>query len=56
LTSFDEFISEVEAEAAAEGPDAVAELAALRAHFAAERQHGDRDSASADTDGQPASA
>jgi DNA-binding XRE family transcriptional regulator len=33
-TKFEDFVREVEAEAHAEGPQAVAELAALRAHFA----------------------
>jgi len=31
---FEDFIAELEAEALAEGPDAVAELEAFRAHFA----------------------
>jgi hypothetical protein len=34
---FDEFMAEIEAEAHAEGPDAVAELEAFRAHFAQAR-------------------
>jgi DNA-binding XRE family transcriptional regulator len=33
-TKFEDFVREVEVEAHAEGPQAVAELAALRAHFA----------------------
>lgn len=37
-TSFDDFIKELEAEARAEGPDAVAELEAFRLHFSLARQ------------------
>ncbi len=37
-TSFDDFIAELEAEAAAEGPDAVAEFEAFRLHFSLARQ------------------
>ena len=37
-TSFDEFIKELEAEAQAEGPEAVAELEAFRLHFSLARQ------------------
>jgi len=36
--SFDDFIAELEAEARAEGPEAVAELEALRRAFALERR------------------
>lgn len=36
--SFDDFIKELEAEAQAEGPEAVAELEALRLHFSLARQ------------------
>jgi DNA-binding XRE family transcriptional regulator len=37
-TSFDDFITELEAEALAEGPEAVAELEAFRLHFSLARQ------------------
>jgi DNA-binding XRE family transcriptional regulator len=37
-TSFDDFIKELEAEAEAEGPEAVAELEAFRLHFSLARQ------------------
>lgn len=37
-TSFDEFMQEIEDEARTEGPEAVAELEALHAHFALARQ------------------
>jgi XRE family transcriptional regulator, regulator of sulfur utilization len=37
-TSFADFITELEAEAAAEGPEAVAELEAFRLHFSLARQ------------------
>jgi hypothetical protein len=37
--SFDDFFAEVEAEAHAEGPDAVAELEAFRRRFAQDRLH-----------------
>jgi DNA-binding XRE family transcriptional regulator len=37
-TSFDDFIKELEAEAEAEGPEAIAELEALRLHFSLARQ------------------
>jgi len=37
-TSFDEFMQGIEDEAQAEGPDRVAELEALHAHFALARQ------------------
>lgn len=36
-TSFDDFITELETEAAAEGPEAVAELEALRLHLSLAR-------------------
>lgn len=41
-TSFEDFIKELEAEAEAEGPEAVAELEAFRLHFSLARQLGDR--------------
>lgn len=37
-TSFDDFIKELETEAQAEGPEAVAELEAFRLHFSLARQ------------------
>lgn len=37
-TSFDDFIKELEEEAEAEGPEAVAELEAFRLHFSLARQ------------------
>ncbi len=37
-TSFDDFYRELEAEAEAEGPEAVAELEAFRLHFSLARQ------------------
>jgi DNA-binding XRE family transcriptional regulator len=37
-TSFEDFINELEAEAKAEGPEAVAELEAFRLHFSLARQ------------------
>ena len=37
-TSFDDFIKELEAEAQAEGPEAIAELEAFRLHFSLARQ------------------
>lgn len=37
-TSFEDFIKELEAEAEAEGPEAVAELEAFRLHFSLARQ------------------
>lgn len=37
-TTFDDFIAEIEAEAQAEGPEAVAELEAFRLHFSLARQ------------------
>jgi DNA-binding XRE family transcriptional regulator len=37
-TSFDDFIEELETEAQAEGPEAVAELEAFRLHFSLARQ------------------
>jgi DNA-binding phage protein len=40
--SFDDFIHELEAEAQAEGPEAVAELEAFRLHFSLARQLGAR--------------
>ena len=42
MTSFDDFIAEIEAEAAAEGPAAVAELEAFRLHFSLARQLGEQ--------------
>ena len=41
-TSFNEFMAEVEAEARAEGPQAVAELEALRLHYSIARQLAER--------------
>jgi XRE family transcriptional regulator, regulator of sulfur utilization len=41
-TSFDQFMHEVEDEAAAEGPEAVAQLDALRLHFSLARQLAER--------------
>jgi DNA-binding XRE family transcriptional regulator len=41
-TSFDDFMREVEAEAEAEGPQAVAELEALRLHYSLARQLANR--------------
>jgi hypothetical protein len=38
MSTFNDFIAGVEAEAAAEGPEAVAELEALRLHFSLARQ------------------
>lgn len=38
MTTFDEFMAELEAEARAEGPEAVAELEAFRLHFSLARQ------------------
>jgi len=38
MTTFDDFIAELEAEARAEGPEAVAELEAFRLHFSLARQ------------------
>ena|SRR5829696_7941008 len=38
MTSFEDFIAELEAEARAEGPEAVAELEAFRLHFSLARQ------------------
>lgn len=38
MTTFDDFMTELEAEARAEGPDAVAELEAFRLHFSLARQ------------------
>jgi DNA-binding XRE family transcriptional regulator len=38
MTTFDDFIKELEAEAQAEGPEAVAELEAFRLHFSLARQ------------------
>jgi len=40
MTTFDEFIAELEAEALAQGPEAVAELDAFRLHFSLARQLG----------------
>ena len=42
MTTFDEFMVELEAEAQAEGPEAVAELEAFRLHFSLARQLGQR--------------
>jgi DNA-binding XRE family transcriptional regulator len=42
MTTFDDFIKELEAEAEAEGPDAVAELEAFRLHFSLARQLAER--------------
>lgn len=41
-TSFNDFMAEVEAEAQAEGPEAVAELEALRLHYSLARQLSER--------------
>lgn len=41
MTTFDDFIAEIEAEARAEGPQAIAELEAFRLHFSLARQLGD---------------
>lgn len=41
-TSFQDFIKELEAEAEAEGPEAVAELEAFRLHFSLARQLAER--------------
>jgi DNA-binding XRE family transcriptional regulator len=38
MTTFDQFVAELEAEARAEGPEAVAELEAFRLHFSLARQ------------------
>ena len=38
MTTFKDFMAEVEAEAVAEGPEALAELEALRLHFSLARQ------------------
>lgn len=38
MTAFNDFIKEIEEEAKAEGPEAVAELEALRSHYALARQ------------------
>jgi DNA-binding XRE family transcriptional regulator len=42
MTTFDEFMSELETEARAGGPSAVAELEAFRLHFSLARQLGER--------------
>jgi DNA-binding XRE family transcriptional regulator len=42
MTTFDDFIKELEAEARAEGPEAVAELEAFRLHFSLARQLAER--------------
>jgi len=42
MTTFDDFIAEIEAEARAEGPQAVAELEAFRLHFSLARQLGEQ--------------
>jgi DNA-binding XRE family transcriptional regulator len=42
MTTFDDFIKELEAEAEAEGPEAVAELEAFRLHFSLARQLAER--------------
>ena len=42
MATFDDFLAEVEAEARAEGPAAVAELEAFRLHFSLARQLGDQ--------------
>lgn len=42
MTSFDEFYAELEAEAEAEGPKAVAELRAFELHFSLARQLGEQ--------------
>jgi ribosome-binding protein aMBF1 (putative translation factor) len=41
-TSFEDFYKELEAEARAEGPEAIAELEAFRLHFALARQLAER--------------
>jgi DNA-binding XRE family transcriptional regulator len=41
-TTFDQFMQEVEDEAAAEGPEAVAQLDALRLHFSLAQQLAER--------------
>lgn len=41
-TSFNDFLHELEAEARAEGPEALAELEAFRLHFSLARQLADR--------------
>lgn len=41
-TSFEDFMLELEAEAEAEGPDAVAQLEAFRLHFSLARQLAER--------------
>lgn len=41
MPTFDDFIAEIEAEARAEGPEAVAELEAFRLHFSLARQLGE---------------
>ena len=41
-TSFEDFMRELEAEAEAEGPDAVAQLEAFRLHFSLARQLAER--------------
>lgn len=38
MTTFAEFLEEIEAEAVAEGPEAVAELEAMRAHYQLARE------------------
>ena len=38
MTTFEDFINEIEAEARAQGPEAVAELEAFRLHFSLARQ------------------
>ncbi len=40
MTTFEDFINEIEAEARAQGPDAVAALEAFRLHFSLARQLG----------------
>jgi len=42
MTTFDQFVAELEAEAQAEGPEAVAELEAFRLHFSLARQLAER--------------
>jgi DNA-binding XRE family transcriptional regulator len=42
MTTFDDFIKELEADAEAEGPEAVAELEAFRLHFSLARQLAER--------------
>lgn len=41
MPTFNDFIAEIEAEARAEGPEAVAELEAFRLHFSLARQLGE---------------